>query len=99
MRKAYTVEQLKSLLRGVFQKNGIKKAVVFGSYASGCADCRSDLDLCVETDLRGLAFISFIEDIRQKLKIDPDVVRSSEVIEGSRLDKEIKKGGVVIYEG
>ena len=33
MRKPYTKEELSSLLRGVFKKNGIKKAIVFGSYA------------------------------------------------------------------
>ncbi len=99
MRRAYTTEELKRLLKEVFIKNGIKKAIVFGSYANGCADCRSDLDMCVETELRGLKFISFIEDIRQVLKIDPDVVRASEVVEGSRLDGEIKRYGVIIYEG
>ncbi len=98
MRRAYTTEELKRLLREVFIKNGIKKAIVFGSYACGSADCRSDLDLCVETSLRGLKFISFIEDIRQVLRIDPDVVRASEVVEGSRLDREIKRDGVIIYE-
>ena len=99
MRRCYTVDELKDSLVGIFQKNGIKKAIVFGSYASGCADGQSDLDLCVETDLRGLAFISFIEEIRKKLKIDPDVVRTSDVVAGSRLEREITKGGVVIYEG
>lgn len=98
MRKAYSTEDLKRLLREVFIKNGIKKAIVFGSYAKGCADCRSDLDLCVDTSLRGLNFISFIEDIRQVLRIDPDVVRLSEVVSGSRLEREIKKDGVIIYE-
>ena len=99
MRKPYTKEELSSLLRGVFKKNGIKKAIVFGSYATGCAKYKSDIDLLVETDLRGLAFINFIEDIRRVLKIDPDVVRASEVVADSRLDREIKKDGVVIYEG
>lgn len=99
MRKPYTKEELSSLLSGVFKKNGIRKAIVFGSYATGCAKCKSDIDLLVDTDLRGLAFIDFIEEIRRVLKIDPDVVRTSEVVAGSRLDREIKKDGVVIYEG
>lgn len=99
MRNAYTVERLEELLKDVFMKNGVTKAIVFGSYAKGSARRGSDIDLCVETTLRGLNFISLIEDIRQVLRIDPDVVRASEVIEGSRLDREIKKDGVVIYEG
>lgn len=98
MRKPYTKEELSALLKNVFEKNGIKKAIVFGSYATGCAKCRSDIDMCVETDLRGLAFIDFIEDVRRALKIDPDIVRASEVVKDSRLEKEIKKDGVVIYE-
>ncbi|MBQ7897138.1 MAG: nucleotidyltransferase domain-containing protein [Clostridia bacterium] len=99
MKRAYTVDRLEELLKDVFQKNGVKKATVFGSYAKGEARRGSDIDLCVETDLRGLSFISLIEDIRQVLRIDPDVVRASEVVEGSRLDREIKKDGVIIYEG
>jgi len=99
MRNAYTVERLEELLKDVFVKNGVTKAIVFGSYAKGSARRGSDIDLCVETTLRGLNFISLIEDIRQVLRIDPDVVRASEVIKGSRLDREIKKDGVVIYEG
>ncbi|MBQ5746685.1 MAG: nucleotidyltransferase domain-containing protein [Clostridia bacterium] len=98
MRKPYTKEELSALLKNVFEKNGIKKAIVFGSYATGCAKCRSDIDMCVETDLRGLAFIDFIEDVRRALKIDPDIVRASEVVKDSRLEKEIIKDGVVIYE-
>ena len=99
MRKAYTVEELKTLLKNTFYKNKVKKVIVFGSYAKGEAHPKSDIDLCVESDLRGLSFISLIEDIRDVLKIDPDVVRMSEVIENSWLANEIKRDGVVIYEG
>ena len=99
MKNTYTVDRLEELLKEVFSKNGVTRAIVFGSYAKGVASRGSDIDLCVETNLRGLSFISLVEDIRQVLKIDPDVVRASEVIEGSRLDREIKKDGVVIYEG
>lgn len=98
MRKAYTVEQLKLLLKEVFDKKDVKRVIVFGSYANGTALSKSDIDLCIDTTLRGLAFISLIEDIRDALRIDPDVVRLSEVVKGSRLEKEIKKDGVVIYE-
>ena len=98
MRKPYTKEELSALLKNVFKKHGIKKAIVFGSYATGCAKCKSDIDMCVDTDLRGLAFIDFIEEIRRVIKIDPDVVRTSEVVQGSRLEREIIKDGVVIYE-
>ena len=98
MRKAYTVEELKVLLKSTFYKNKVKKAIVFGSYAKGNAYPKSDIDLCIESDLRGLRFISLLEDIRDVLKIDPDVVRMSEVIKDSRLENEIKKDGVIIYE-
>lgn len=98
MREPYTTEELRVILKKVFVKNGIKKATVFGSYATGRAKYGSDIDMCVDTDLRGLDFIAFIEEIRRVIKIDPDVVRASEVVEGDRLDREIKKDGVVIYE-
>lgn len=99
MRKIYTREEIATLLKDVFQNSSVKRAVLFGSYATGCADAGSDVDLCVECDLHGLDFIALIEDIREALLKDADVVRMSEVVEGSRLDSEIKKDGVVIYEG
>ena len=65
MKKAYTLAQLQSALIPVFQRNKIKKAVLFGSYSKGKATARSDVDLLVDSGLRGLAFFGLADDVHE----------------------------------
>ncbi len=98
MKKAYTLAQLQSALIPVFQRNNIKKAVLFGSYSKGKATARSDVDLLVDSGLRGLAFFGLADDVHESLKCDVDLIDVQDVIPNSPVDLEIKKTGVVIYE-
>lgn len=45
----YSIEQLQAQLAPVFQKNGVRKAILFGSYAKGTAQPASDVDLWVDS--------------------------------------------------
>ena len=62
MKAIYTVNDIKRILQPVFKKHNIKKAVLFGSYAKGEADAKSDIDIMVDSNLRGLAFYGLLED-------------------------------------
>ena len=53
MSKIYTVPELQSVLSPIFRANGVRKATLFGSYAKGVATARSDVDLLVDSGLRG----------------------------------------------
>ena len=57
----YTVEQLKTMLTPVFRLHGVKRAVLFGSYGKGVAKADSDIDLLVDSRLRGLRFVGLME--------------------------------------
>ena len=46
----YSIEQLQAQLAPVFQKNGVRKAILFGSYAKGTATKDSDIDIAVVVD-------------------------------------------------
>lgn len=63
----YTVPQPQQLLSPVLAENGVKKAVLFGSYGKGAATKKSDVDLLVDSDLRGLRFVGLIEQVQQVL--------------------------------
>jgi len=54
--EVYTIEQLKTMLIPVFRLHGVKRAVLFGSYGKGLAGSKSDIDLLVDSSLRGVAF-------------------------------------------
>lgn len=94
----YTIEQLKTMLIPVFRLHGVKRAVLFGSYGKGQAGRDSDIDLLVDSSLRGLRFVGLMEDVRSTVDKDIDLLDVSHVEENSEIDDEIKKTGVLIYE-
>lgn len=94
----YTIEQLKTMLIPVFRLHGVKRAVLFGSYGKGQAGRDSDIDLLVDSSLRGLRFVGLMEDVRSTVDKDVDLLDVSHVEANSEIADEIKKTGVLIYE-
>ena len=94
----YSVDEIKTVLFPVFVRYNVKKAVLFGSYVKGLADKNSDVDLLLDSGLRGLKFIGLIEDVRTALDKEVDVFDETHIIPNSKIDSEISKDGVVIYE-
>ena len=56
----YTINDIKTVLYPVFVKHNVKKAVLFGSYVKGLANKHSDVDLLLDSGLRGLKFVGLI---------------------------------------
>ncbi len=98
MERAYSVEQIKTRLAPVFQKNGVRRATLFGSYSKGRATSASDIDILVDSGLRGMSFFGLLEDVCQSVACSVDLIDTADVIPGSRVDDEIRRTGVVIYE-
>ena len=94
----YTIDTIKSALQPVFVKHSVKKAILFGSYVKGNANSNSDVDLLLDSGLRGLKFVGLIEDVRTALNKEVDVFDETHIIPNSRIFSEISKDGVVIYE-
>ena len=85
-------------LEPVFTQYGVKRAVLFGSYAKGTANEKSDIDLLVDSGLRGLKFVSLCEDIRRALGKEIDLIDVAHIEKNSKIDREIALTGVVIHE-
>lgn len=94
----YTPLQIQMLLQPVFADYKIKKAILFGSYAKGYAKKQSDIDILVDSGLRGLAFFGLLEDVVTTLGKDVDLIDVSQIMPDSQVSEEIKRSGVVIYE-
>lgn len=94
----YTPLQIQMLLQPVFADYNIKKAILFGSYAKGYAKEQSDIDILVDSGLRGLAFFGLLEDVVTTLGKDVDLLDVSQITPDSQVSEEIKRNGVVIYE-
>ena len=93
----YSISTIQALLQPVFNTYHIKKAILFGSYAKGVAKANSDVDILVDSGLKGLAFFGLLEDVVTALDKNVDMLDTSQVIPESLVDKEIAKSGVLIY--
>lgn len=98
MDQIYSISEIKNLLEPVFVRYGVKRAVLFGSYGKKNATENSDVDLLVDSGLRGLRFIALAEDVRTALKKDTDIFDVSHIEPHSRIEREIYNTGVVVYE-
>ena len=97
------IELIKKTLEPVFRENGVKSAILFGSFAKGTATEKSDFDIWVDSGLIGIDFLWLVEQSRCALAdtrfgdrivemFDRDHVKS-----GSRVESEIFSTGVRIY--
>jgi len=93
-----TVAMIQEAITPVLKQHGVVKAVLFGSHAKGCARENSDVDLLVDSGLRGLAFVGLIEDLFVSLNKSVDVIDVTHINKGTKIEREIEETGVVVYE-
>ena len=98
MSVVYTLPQLRAVLAPVFMRYGIQKAVLFGSYGKGTATEKSDIDLLVDSGLRGLRFVGLLDDVQRAVGKDVDLFDVTHSQSGSRIDRELQATGVTVYE-
>ena len=98
MSRIYTVPQLRDVLTPVFDRYSIRRAVLFGSYGKGIANEKSDVDLYVDSGLRGLRFVGFLDDVQRAVDKEVDLLDVTHVQPGSVIDREIRETGVLLYE-
>lgn len=94
----YSIDHIQGILDPVFRRYNIRKAVLFGSYAKGTAKSSSDIDILVDSGLKGLAFFGLLEDVVTSLGKDVDLLDISQIAPDSLIDQEIRRTGIVIYE-
>ena len=99
-KKIYTINEIKQILKKILENMPVYSVVLFGSYAKNLATANSDLDLVIDTreQLMGFKLYSLITKIEEEFNKNVDAFEKSEIIENSKIDKEIKKTGVVVYE-
>ena len=94
----YSIDSVSALLFPVVKRYNVRKAILFGSIAKGTANASSDLDVLVDSNLRGLRFIGLLEDLQEAVHMDVDLLDVTHIQKGSPVAAEIQKTGVVIYE-
>lgn len=94
----YTLPEIERILSPVFSEYPVKKAILFGSYAKGLAEPNSDVDILVDSGLKGLSFFGLLEDVATALDKNVDLLDITQIEPDSNIHLEIVKSGVVIYE-
>ena len=91
-----SIAELANRLSPVFSDYDIKKAVLFGSV--GTATDKSDVDIMVDSGLKGMRFVGLLEDVQNAVGKDIDMLDVSHIEHGSLIEREIADTGVTIYE-
>ncbi len=91
------INELKNKLFPIFKNYDVKEAILFGSVAKGVATSKSDIDILVDSRLKGLSFFGLLYDIVNATGKEVDLIDVSQVEKGSQIEKEIKNTGVLIY--
>lgn len=99
-KKIYSLNDIKQMMKEVLQSTEVEKAILFGSYAKNTQNRYSDIDILIDSNgkVKGLKFFAIIDMIREKFDKDVDVIEKSEINRNSKIEKEIEKTGVVVYE-
>lgn len=99
-KKIYTIDEIKEILAKILKDMPVYNVILFGSYAKKLANEDSDLDFVIDTKetLMGFKLYSLITKIEEVFNKPIDAFEKTEIIENSKIDKEIKETGVVVYE-
>ena len=93
-----TVDKIKEAGIKVFSEYDVKYCILFGSYAKGTATQKSDVDLLISTDVKGLRFFGIAEKLRLALSKKVDLLGTEQLHGNPELLDEILKDGIRIYE-
>ena len=93
-----TLDEIRARCKKVLDGYSVKYCILFGSYAKGCPDETSDVDLLISTDVTGLRFYGIAERLRNELKKKVDLLDLRQLTINQPLLDEILKDGIRIYE-
>lgn len=98
--KVYTIDEIKQILNKLLENMPVYRVVLFGSYAKNSANSFSDLDFVIDTKntLMGFKLLSLIIRIEEAFNKQVDAFEAIEIIVNSKVHKEIKETGVIVYE-
>ncbi len=98
--KIYTVDEIRKRLEKILKNKPVYQVILFGSYAKNQATKKSDIDLLIDSKskLKGFALLKLICELQEELEKDVDGFEKYEILNGSLIDEEIKKTGVIVYE-
>ena len=92
-----SIEMIKKATADVCSEYLVDYCYLFGSYANGTANEKSDVDLLISTSLKGLSFYELVEKLRDQLHKKVDVLDLKQLLNNESLLNNVLKEGIKIY--
>lgn len=92
-----TIDQIKEICKKIFNNYEVDFCYLFGSYAKGKANEKSDVDLLISTKVTGIKFFGIVEELRENLNKKVDLLDVNQLNDNQTLILEILKDGIKIY--
>lgn len=92
-----SIQRIRDVCREVFSDFSVEYCYLFGSYAKGCANESSDVDLLIATSASGIRFYDLAEALREGLKKKVDLLNLAQLADNAELVNEILRDGIKIY--
>ena len=92
-----SLDFIKTNVKKVLDSYDVDYCYLFGSYASGSANEKSDVDLLISSQVTGMDFFGIAELLREELHKKIDLLNSEQLSNNQELLEEILKKGIKIY--
>lgn len=93
------MEYIQEKVNEVCSKYNIYYVYMFGSYAKGYQTEKSDVDLFIDTDAKGLDYVGIMEEFYEALHKEVDVLSFRDVVKNPEFFREILRTGIKLYGG
>ena len=93
-----SIDDIKKIVNQVLSQHEVEYCYLFGSYARGEAEEKSDIDLIVATEITGMAFYGLCEYLREALHKKVDLLNLAQLNNNQQLLYEVLKDGIKIYQ-
>ena len=93
-----SLQEIKTGCKNVLEEYPVKYCILFGSYAQGTANEKSDIDLLVSAETTGLRFYGMIERLRTVLHKRVDLIDVRQLTNNHQLLDNILNDGIKVYE-
>lgn len=92
-----SLDTIKSRVEPLAQKYGLERVFLFGSYARGEANEKSDIDFRIDKGtMRGLQFCGFYSDMEDALQLPLDILTTQQLPKAFL--KAISQEEILLYE-
>ena len=92
-----SIGDIKEKVSRILNDYDVDYCYLFGSYAKGTENQKSDIDLLISTKTSGLKFYGLVERLREELHKRIDLLNVNQLENNIELLNEILKEGIKIY--